>query len=204
MVGRWAYDLMYRWRAPWEGVGVRDDLRLLLDRGDVTPATHPRALDLGCGTGANVVHLADRGFDVTGVDFSEVALGEAHERARQAGVVRRCRFVNADLTDPALHRTLGSFDLLVDFGTLDDLTGDRREAMARNIGAMSAPGAVFLFWCFYAERAELPIISFSGPSRLAPAIEPGEVERLFGEAFDVDRLRGPRDRAACFVLQRHA
>ena len=30
---RWAYDLMYRVWAPWDSVGVRDDLRGLLESG---------------------------------------------------------------------------------------------------------------------------------------------------------------------------
>ena len=59
---RWAYDLMYRVWAPWDAVGVRDDLRHLLESGRVTPQSHPRAVDLGCGTGANAVYLAEHGF----------------------------------------------------------------------------------------------------------------------------------------------
>jgi SAM-dependent methyltransferase len=70
MVGRRAYDLMYRWWAPWDAVGVRPELRHLLADVTVSPDTHPRAIDLGCGTGANVVYLAEQGFRPTGVDFS--------------------------------------------------------------------------------------------------------------------------------------
>ena len=66
----WAYDLLYRSWAPWDAVGVRGDLRALVESGRVTSQSHPRAVDLGCGTGANAVYLAERGFDSTGVDFS--------------------------------------------------------------------------------------------------------------------------------------
>ncbi len=66
----WAYDLMYRSWAPWDAVGVRPDLRRLVDTGRVTSRSHPHAVDLGCGTGANVVYLAQQGFASTGVDFS--------------------------------------------------------------------------------------------------------------------------------------
>jgi hypothetical protein len=45
---------MYRSWAPWDRVGVRPQLRRLVEAGEVTPGTHPRAIDLGCGTGANV------------------------------------------------------------------------------------------------------------------------------------------------------
>lgn len=202
MVSRRIYDLMYRWWTPWDAVGVRDDLRLLLDTTEVTPSTHPRAVDLGCGSGANVVHLAQRGFEVTGIDFSQVALDRARARARDADVADRCRFVAADLTDPSLPATLDTFDLLTDFGTLDDLKAPHRRAMVRNVTALTGERAVFLLWCFYAAAEDLPLISFSGPSRLASAIEPGEEQALFGEAFEIEHLREPDGHIACFVLSR--
>ena len=109
MVGSRFYDLAYRWGwAPWDAVGVRDELLALLATGEVTPVTHPRAIDLGCGTGANVVELAGRGFDTTGVDFSAVALRKAEARARAAGVDERCRFLEVDLTAPSLPPAVGS------------------------------------------------------------------------------------------------
>lgn len=49
----------------------------------VTPG---RALDVGCGEGADSVWLAGRGWDVTGLDVSSVALGRAAMHAREAGV----------------------------------------------------------------------------------------------------------------------
>jgi SAM-dependent methyltransferase len=201
-VGRRAYDLMYRIWAPWDTVGVRDDLRKLLATGQVSPASHPRAIDLGCGTGANVVFLAEQGYDVTGVDFSAVALRKARARAERAGVADRCTFVEADLTVPDLPAPLGGFDLLVDFSTLDDLDGAGRRAMSGVVARLARPGAVFLFYCFYGAREELPPISFRGPSRLTPAIAPGETEALFGDSFDVEPFSTPEPRTACFLLRR--
>ena len=45
-----------------------------------------RALDLGCGTGTNVVYLAQHGWEATGVDLVRRALRRAHDRASAAGV----------------------------------------------------------------------------------------------------------------------
>ena len=45
-----------------------------------------RALDLACGEGRNAVWLAERGWRVTGVDFSDVALGKAAALAASRGV----------------------------------------------------------------------------------------------------------------------
>jgi SAM-dependent methyltransferase len=203
VVGPKVYDVMYRWWAPWDSVGFRPELRQLLDAGEVTPATHPRAIDLGCGTGANVVELAARGFDATGVDFSTVALGKARERAAATGVEDRCRFLEADLTASALPAEVGGpYDLVIDFGTLDDLRPAVRERMAAHMADLTRPGGVVLFWCFYARRSELPRVSFHGPSRMAPGLEPGDEQRLFGAAFEVEPFARSDPFIASFLLRR--
>lgn len=57
-----------------------------------------RALDAGCGTGADAVWLAAQGWRVTGVDVAPTALAHADARARAAGVADRVTWVAADLT----------------------------------------------------------------------------------------------------------
>jgi len=54
-----------------------------------------RALDLACGEGRNAVWLAERGWRVTGVDFSEVGLAKARALAKARGA--RAEWVAADL-----------------------------------------------------------------------------------------------------------
>ena len=50
-------------------------LREVFDRGywEITPG---RALDIACGSGRNALLLAEKGFEVTGVDISPVALAQ--------------------------------------------------------------------------------------------------------------------------------
>jgi methylase of polypeptide subunit release factors len=48
-----------------------------------------RALDLGCGSGVWGVKLAERGWQVTGVELVEAALERAHQRVREAGADMR-------------------------------------------------------------------------------------------------------------------
>jgi hypothetical protein len=76
--------------------------------------------------------------------------------------------------------------------------------MVRTIHRVSKAGSRFLLWCFFGLPRELPAISFTGPSRLTPLIAPGEVERLFGDAFDIERLPEPAEKsgAACFLMVR--
>src|SRR5438552_17993218 len=164
MVGARAYDLLYRFRAPWEG-GPRSELVELVESGILSPESLPpgRAIDLGCGSGANAVYLAERGFHVTGVDFSRVALAKARRLAAARGMERRIALIRGDLTRAVIPGILEPFDLLVDYGTLDDLRKAKRRAMAATITRLSRQGSRFLLWCFYGSRGELPLVSFTGP-----------------------------------------
>ena len=56
-----------------------------------------RVLDLTCGPGLYAVALAQRGAQVTGVDFGPASIAHARELAASAGVSERCQFVEADV-----------------------------------------------------------------------------------------------------------
>jgi SAM-dependent methyltransferase len=67
-----------------------------------------RALDVGCGEGADAVWLARRGWEVTALDVSKVALQRAERHAREAGA--HVRWVHAGLVQARL--PVGGFDLV--------------------------------------------------------------------------------------------
>ena len=67
-----------------------------------------RVLDVGCGEGADAIWLASRGWDVTALEVSGVALERAAGHARDAGV--SVRWVHAELAEAALPPA--SFDLV--------------------------------------------------------------------------------------------
>jgi SAM-dependent methyltransferase len=169
------YNVAYRFfRVPWE-LGPRAELVQLLQQDRLRRG---RAIDLGCGTGANAIFLAAHGFDVTGVDFAPAALDKARGRAAAAGV--GVRFIEGDLT--ALPPDLGRFDLLLDYGTLDDLPPRKRASYVENVVPLAAPGAQFLLWGF-----EWPPRWWERAIGLPPLV-PGEVQDRFGGAFDVERV----------------
>ena len=98
------WDARYRERegARWSG---RPNGRLVTEVADLTPG---RALDVGCGEGADAIWLAQRGWTVTAIDVSEVAVGRARAAAQLAGAGVQWICGNA------LHTPLParSFDLL--------------------------------------------------------------------------------------------
>ena len=134
-----------------------------------------RALDLGCGSGIWSVKLAERGWDVTGIDFVPKALRRARKRAEEAGV--EVDFIQGDVT--ALHESgIGpGFRLLLDFGCFHDgLTDEQRAAEGREVTAVAAPDATLLMVVWKpAPRRFLP----RGASR-------GEIEAAFPEWKVVD------------------
>ncbi|MBO4253209.1 class I SAM-dependent methyltransferase [Streptomyces griseorubiginosus] len=67
---------------------------------DVAGLTPGRVLDVGCGEGADAVWLARRGWDVTALEVSGVALQRAAGHARDAGLA--VHWVHAALTDAML------------------------------------------------------------------------------------------------------
>lgn len=71
-------------------------------------------LDVGCGTGDLGVKLAQRGYRVTGIDLSAVAVQKARERAADAGVSELSAYLLLDADDPNERQQLGNklYDLV--------------------------------------------------------------------------------------------
>ena len=92
-----------------------------------------RALDLACGEGRNARWLADRGWQVTAVDFSPVAIG----KARQVSDA-----VDWQLGDALTAPLPDSLDLVV-IAYLQVPPDERRIAVRRSFDAL-APGGTLL------------------------------------------------------------
>ncbi|MFD4901164.1 SAM-dependent methyltransferase [Streptomyces sp. NPDC058411] len=99
-----------------------------------------RALDLGCGEGADAVWLARTGWQVTATDISRVALERAAVHAADAGVADRVDWQWHDLgaSFPEGEYDLVSAQFLHSMGDLP-----REEILRRAAGAV-APGGVLL------------------------------------------------------------
>lgn len=143
-----AYRILYAVGfTPWEQMAnppVADQIANLFAReeGGRKPP-YGRALDLGCGSGIWAVALAQRGWQVTGVDFVPKALRRAHERAEQAGV--EVELLQGDVTKLDTTGVGSGFQLLLDFGCFhDELTDEQRRAEGREATAAAASGATLL------------------------------------------------------------
>lgn len=100
------------------------------------------ALDVGCGEGADAIWLAERGWRVTAVDISSVALQRATANAGHAdpGVAARIEWVREDLKtwDPGPVR----FDLVS--AQYLHLPSVARQPLFARLAAVVAPGGTLL------------------------------------------------------------
>ena len=98
-----------------------------------------RALDLACGEGRNALWLAGLGWDVVGVDFSEVAIARAREYAGRERF--EIEYVCADLLD--YEPEPNAFDLVLVL-YLQVPTHERRLVFERAVTALRAGGTFLL------------------------------------------------------------
>jgi SAM-dependent methyltransferase len=170
------YEVLYRFfRAPWD-IGPREELVALVEGGRLRPC---RVIDLGSGTASNCIYLAHHGFDVTGVDFAPAAIEKGRVLAKVAGV--SVNFIVDDLTD--LKHVNGTFDLLIDYGTLDDLTTKNRELYVRNVIPLTHPGSLLLLYAFEWEPLWWERAFYS---TLALAL--GEARLRFSPYFQIEEI----------------
>jgi SAM-dependent methyltransferase len=108
------------------------------------------ALDLGCGSAVWGVRLAQRGWDVTGIDLVDKALDRAGERIREEGV--DMRLVRGDVTDLPASDVGSGFRLVLDTGTFHGLDADQRAAMGRGVSAVASDDATVLLDVFAPRR----------------------------------------------------
>ncbi|HEY4620973.1 MAG TPA: class I SAM-dependent methyltransferase [Gaiellaceae bacterium] len=115
--------------------GAEPNRSFAAEAADLAPGT---ALDLACGEGRNAVWLAGRGWRVTGVDFSDVAIANARELAARRGV--DVELVCADLLD--YEPDPGAHDLVLVL-YLHVPAAERRLVLERAASALT-PGGTFL------------------------------------------------------------
>lgn len=88
------WDGMYRERTKvWSG---NPNPQLVAEAKDLKPG---KALDLGCGEGADAIWLAEQGWTVTALDVSAVALERAAAHAAQTSHADRITWQQQDLTE---------------------------------------------------------------------------------------------------------
>lgn len=183
-----------RWDARYRGGGRPAPAGGFLQELDVLLPRHGRALDVACGRGALCLWLAQRGFEVTGVDVSAVALDQLRAEARARGLSIATGALDLE-TEPL---PAGDFDLIC-------CMHYRQPALVSELIARLSPGGVLAIEQhtvdnlalharpsrrFLAERGELArqVLDADRPLRLERysegVVEGRAVARVLARAFD--------------------
>ena len=169
------WDARYRERdgAMWSG---RPNGRLVAEAARLTPG---RALDVGCGEGADAIWLARRGWTVTAIDVSDVALGRARQAAELAGVT--VDWVRGDALQTSFPAR--SFDLLsMQYPALPKAAG---EGAVRTLLDTVRPGGLLLAVYHDLDDARREHMK---PRGVDPAdyVDADDLGQLLGDYFTVE------------------
>lgn len=99
-----------------------------------------KILDLACGHGRHSIELAKRGFNVTGLDYSEPFIEKAKSDTRQAGV--NVEFLRGDMKNLPFNENLDVVLML--FTSLGYFNDEHNQKTLREIGKSLKPNGRFL------------------------------------------------------------
>ncbi len=170
--------------APWNSGIVSRELVRVLNEQRIAPG---RAVELGCGTGTNAVHLVQHGFDVLGTDCSAVAIERARTLADEAGVAVQlavadlCRL--SDLR-AALGEAAATFErgcsFMFDRGCYHCARRVNLAGFLETVEWLAAPNARLLLLCGNANDS-----SANGP----PKVTEAEIRSEWGHLFEIEWIR---------------
>ncbi|HEY7154901.1 MAG TPA: class I SAM-dependent methyltransferase [Gemmataceae bacterium] len=159
---------------PWETGQSSSELQRVVDEATIRPC---RALEMGCGTGASAVWLAQQGFDVTALDLSPLAIERARQRAGEAGV--SVRFLVADVLNPP-PELAGPFDFFFDRGCYHVVRRENVTAYLETLRRLTCSGTLGLVLAGNAREPHEP-----GP----PVVTEEQVRNELGSLFEIVQLR---------------
>lgn len=142
---------------------------------DLAPGS---ALDLACGEGRNALWLAGRGWTVTAVDYSDVAVARGREIGGSRGVEVDWHVADVTRWEPPE----GAFDLVV-VSYLQLPADERRVVLERAAGAVAPGGTLFVVAHAVRNLTE----GAGGPSSAAVLYEVADVTDVLGGGFVVER-----------------
>ena len=123
---------------PWDTGQPEPLLVEFVTSSAITPGP---TLEVGAGTGTNAIWMAERGFDVLGVDVAPLAIERA--RAKMEGRALPCSFAALDFL--AAPPPGGPFNFVFDRGCFHVFDEpDERQRFAARVAAALAPGGLWL------------------------------------------------------------
>jgi len=140
MLRRLFFNLWYFRKPPWDsGISPPELLEFI--------KTHPagKAIDLGCGTGTNVITLVKAGWQVTGVDFAPRAIRMAKAKLKQQNIKADVMVGNVT----KLENITGPFNLVLDIGCFHSIPEKGKLDYLDQLERFLTSGGFWLMYGFF-------------------------------------------------------
>ena len=136
---RIAFSFAYFFRPRWDtGIPAPEVVRFIAGK---TPGN---AIDIGCGTGTNLLYLAQQKWQVTGIDYAALAI----DKARRKLVDYPKTLLVADVTKLSELALPGPYDLALDMGCFHSLSGIDRWMYVKGVEKWVKSNGVLLVFAF--------------------------------------------------------
>lgn len=134
-----AFNLIYLLRPPWDtGIPAPEIIRFISGK---TPGN---VIDIGCGTGTNLLYLAQHKWVVTGIDFAPFAIGKAKRKLKDYSKT----LIVADVTRLSDLDLPGPYDLILDMGCFHGLSKIDRVQYIKGLKKWLKPNGVTMVYSF--------------------------------------------------------
>ncbi|RPG31773.1 MAG: class I SAM-dependent methyltransferase [Muricauda sp. TMED12] len=127
----WWNSFYYKGKIPWGHLPST-----FLQRMVYQFPTNAKILDLGCGHGRNISYLYNLGFQVTGIDFSDVAINDAKQLCDAT-------FITKNLVEET-NWIDDTFDVVIDFGFYHFFPSERRYVYVQELLKVLNPGGIYI------------------------------------------------------------
>ena len=104
-----------------------------------------RAIDIGCGTGTNVITLAKAGWKATGIDFAPRAIQLAKQKLKSSGIRADVRVSDAT----TLVGIAGPFELALDIGCFHSIQKDGKAKYLKQLDRILSSNGFWLMYGFF-------------------------------------------------------
>jgi SAM-dependent methyltransferase len=103
-----------------------------------------KAIDIGCGTGTNLLYLAQQQWTVTGLDYAPLAIRKAHHKLQ----CHPATLLVADVTGLSFLDLPGPYDLALDMGCFHSLSDRDRQACVQGLEKWIHPNGTVMVYAF--------------------------------------------------------
>ena len=169
------FEQAYQGQAPWDTGRPQPAIIKLAEAGQIRGSV----LDVGCGTGENLLYLAARGHEAWGLDFVPVATERAKAKAAERGI--EAHFIVGNALEL---NTLGrQFDTVIDCGLFHTFADEERPVFVQGLAQVLQPGGLLHILCFSDEESGI-----EGPRRISQQ----EIRDVFHDGWKVQQIESTR------------